>query len=198
MDNKGLIGGFYKLTEWIMRLAYLNILWVVFTLVGLVVLGLGPATAATFAVTRKWITEDVEIAIFPTFWRSYRTEFLRANFFTLGMAFVGWILYIDYSFIITFEGTTFYFLMGVFYIAVCIFILMSFFLFPVLVHFDLKTFTYLKYMMLISISFPHMVFAMLAGTIIIFYLTLKFPALLFFFAISTTSLCIMWFAMVTF
>ena len=36
---EGLIGGIYRYSEWIMRLAYINILWILFTLLGLVVFG---------------------------------------------------------------------------------------------------------------------------------------------------------------
>ncbi|MBJ4025770.1 DUF624 domain-containing protein [Salmonella enterica subsp. enterica serovar Derby] len=49
-----LANGFYRFCEWLMRLAYLNLLWIGFTLAGAVIFGLAPATAAMFAVTRQW------------------------------------------------------------------------------------------------------------------------------------------------
>ncbi|GAA3329130.1 hypothetical protein GCM10020331_075920 [Ectobacillus funiculus] len=36
-----------------------------FSIAGLVVLGIMPATAATFSVTRKWVTGNTDIPIFP-------------------------------------------------------------------------------------------------------------------------------------
>lgn len=36
MELNGLMGVLYRFAEWIMRLAYANLLWILFTLTGLV------------------------------------------------------------------------------------------------------------------------------------------------------------------
>src|SRR5690625_6342583 len=60
----GPMGGFYTLANWIMRLAYVNILWIAFSLVGIIILGFFPATIGMFTVIRKWIQGDGDIPIF--------------------------------------------------------------------------------------------------------------------------------------
>lgn len=63
----GTVGGIYHISNWIMRLAYVNFLWILFTLAGFIVFGFFPATIATFAVVRKWIFDTTDIPIFTTF-----------------------------------------------------------------------------------------------------------------------------------
>src|SRR5699024_12166732 len=77
MDD--LVGGYYRLCVWVTRFAYVNVLWILFTFLGLVFLGAMPSTVAMFAVIRKWVTGDKEVPIFKTFLESYRTEFVKAN-----------------------------------------------------------------------------------------------------------------------
>ena len=62
-----LANGFYRFCEWVMRLAYLNLLWIGFTLAGAVIFGLAPATAAMFAVTRQWTLGKTDVPVFQTF-----------------------------------------------------------------------------------------------------------------------------------
>ena len=49
---------FYAITEYVMQLAYINLLWILFTLLGFGIFGLFPSTAALFAVTNEWVTEQ--------------------------------------------------------------------------------------------------------------------------------------------
>lgn len=47
--------GVYAVCVWVWRLAWLNMLWLLFTLMGLVLLGFFPATVAGYQVARDWI-----------------------------------------------------------------------------------------------------------------------------------------------
>src|SRR5690625_362565 len=116
MDT-GLFGSIYRGSEWIMRLAYLNILWIAFSLMGLVVFGLFPATVSMFAVTRKWVMGDTEIPIFKTFWASYKTEFKQANIVGYIILVIGFFLYFDFLFDQSHENFFGYFC----YFFVCLF-----------------------------------------------------------------------------
>src|SRR5690625_5218522 len=86
------VSGYYRLALWITRFAYLNLLWVVFTFVGLIFFGFLPATAAMFAVVRKWIGGEANIPVLPTFWKSYRKEFVKINI-------IGYIVFIIWYFL---------------------------------------------------------------------------------------------------
>ncbi|WP_163536305.1 YesL family protein [Gracilibacillus sp. YIM 98692] len=60
-------------------LAYINALWILFTLAGLIVFGFFPATTAMYAVFRKRVMGDESIKVFRLFWSTYRREFIKGN-----------------------------------------------------------------------------------------------------------------------
>lgn len=74
-----LSNGFYRFCEWVMRLAYLNLLWIGFSLAGAVVFGLAPATAAMFAVTRQWVMGNTDIPVFQTFFQTFKKEWAKSS-----------------------------------------------------------------------------------------------------------------------
>src|SRR5690625_2024178 len=92
---RGFVSGYYRLALWVTRFAYLNLLWVVFTLVGLVFFGFLPATAAMFAVVRKWISGETDIPVLQTFWKSYRKEFMIINVIGYIVFIIGYLLTIE-------------------------------------------------------------------------------------------------------
>ncbi|MFD2351644.1 extracellular solute-binding protein [Nonomuraea ferruginea] len=71
--------------------ARLNVLWIVFTLLGGVVLGLGPATVAAYTLARRHARGE-SIHALPEFWRVYRREFVRASLLVLPLAVVATVL----------------------------------------------------------------------------------------------------------
>src|SRR5690625_6051612 len=89
------VSGYYRLALWIPHFAYLNLLWVVFTVVGLIFFGFLPATAAMFAVVRKWIGGEADIPVLPTFWKSYRKEFVKINIIGYIVFIIGYLLTIE-------------------------------------------------------------------------------------------------------
>lgn len=68
----GFIDGYYRFAVWITRFAYLNLLWIAFSLVGLGVVGFFPATAAMFAVVRKWVHGEKDIPVFQVFGKTIK------------------------------------------------------------------------------------------------------------------------------
>lgn len=82
---------------WVARLAWLNLLWLAATLGGAVVVGFFPATAAVFAVLRRWMTDpdSREESTAAAFWRLARPEVLRANALGYGAAAVVALLALD-------------------------------------------------------------------------------------------------------
>ncbi|MFD6288385.1 YesL family protein [Streptomyces sp. NPDC060205] len=82
---------------WVARLAWLNVLWLAATLCGAVVAGFFPATAAVFAVLRRWMTDpdSREKSTAASFWRLARPEMLRANAVGYGATAVVALLTLD-------------------------------------------------------------------------------------------------------
>lgn len=167
--------GFYKFSVWITRLAYLNILWIAFTIVGLGIFGIMPATIAMFSVARKWIVMDEQdTPIFKTFWNTYRNDFVKAN--GIGLPLFS-IVYLEVvAFIILFNHEETIYNVAAFGV-VAIFILIAIvlaYLFPIYVHFDLKIIDYFKWSFIIGIIHPILTAVMLIGVAAIYYVLLYF------------------------
>jgi len=159
------------------ELAYINLLWIFFTLVGLIAFGIFPATAAMFAVVRKLIRDEEKFKILPTFWTLFRTDFLKTNGFGLIFLVIGYCFYYNFYFLQLNSGEL------QFLFPVLIFILISsiitlLFFFPVYVHFNLKFFQYLKQSFLIAITSPIEVITIgtLAGAI--YFVATLFPGII--------------------
>ncbi|WP_283153780.1 YesL family protein [Guptibacillus hwajinpoensis] len=191
MEMNGLMGGLYRISEWIMRIAYINILWLAFTIAGLVFLGIFPATTGVFAVARKWRLGDTQIPIFKTFWKSYRSEFIRSNVLGYLIVIIGFILYLDLRIIQNIDGWLSTLLLILLFSLVFIYFFVVIFLFPVLVHFNSKTFQYLKNAIFVSIAYPIHTLLMLITSFLLIVMNVKFPILLPYFSVSILIVSIM-------
>ncbi|MEH6993203.1 YesL family protein [Neobacillus drentensis] len=174
----------YQLCEWILRLAYLNLLWVLFTLSGLILFGLFPATTAAFAVTRKWVNGEQDSSVFRTFVSSFKMEFWKSQ--VLGFLFVctGFVLYLyvvffnSQSSIISTGLKTFTIILSVVYLMTLVFI------FPVFVHYKMSFYEYIKNTLFVSMLNPIASIFSLSGLLLMGVIMVKFPGLIPFFSIS--------------
>jgi uncharacterized membrane protein YesL len=128
------MGGFYRISEWIMRLSAINLLWAICSIPTLFLLlaplmspgtvdpnvdpnqmlaefgammfwpalsapfFLIPASAAMFAVARKWVMGDVDVPLFKTFFRNYKENYKQSMlggliFLALGFMIVQCIIF---------------------------------------------------------------------------------------------------------
>lgn len=189
----GMVNGFYRLSEWIMRFAYVNLLWVAFTLVGLVFFGFMPATTAMFAVVRKWVMGDKDIKIFTVFWKTYRKDFVKANVLGYLLFIIGYLLTIEFQILRAQSSVTYLIASyGVVALFILLFIIVMYF-FPIFVHFNLKPLQYLKWPFVIGIIHPILTIFLFVAVGLLYYVTFKtIPALLFFFGGSVTAFILMW------
>jgi len=164
MSGRGFLGGFYDLLEWISRLAFLNILWISFSLMGLLVFGFFPATVAMFAVVRKWMLQKDDVGIFRTFGDTYKREFWKSNLLGLIISVISLVLYIDFAFI---KDSTNQFV-SIFYIPLfiitLIFICMLFYIIPIFVHFNMSMKQVWKSSFFVMIMYPLSTLYMLVGS----------------------------------
>ena len=72
MKGKQIVTSLDRILQWIMRLAVVNGLWILFSLFGLLVGGVFPATVAALGLSRKWILGEQEVKIWKTFKQIYR------------------------------------------------------------------------------------------------------------------------------
>jgi uncharacterized membrane protein YesL len=187
------VSGFYRFAVWAMRFAYLNILWVAFTVVGLIAFGFMPATTAMFSVVRKWVMGDSDIPVWKTFWKTYKKDFLISNVLGWALFLVGYLLTIEFQILRTQESSIYFIASyGVIALFILLIILVMYF-FPVYVHFNLRPVQYLKWPFIIGIIHPILTIFLAVALGVIYYFTFKtLPALLFFFGGSFTAFLLQW------
>lgn len=193
MSNR-LMAGFYHLSEWITRLAYLNILWILFSLSGLVIFSIFPATAALFTVARHWVLGDEGVPIFKTFWNSFKENFFRVQFLGYTLALIGGILYFDYRYFLNHDGIIYLVAKLITGTVIFLFFIILLYIFPVYTHYKLKTFQYLKDSLFIGVSHLFHSIGMLLVSGIFIYAFLKYSSFLVLFVVSLLAYWITWVA----
>ncbi|UYZ21687.1 YesL family protein [Mesobacillus jeotgali] len=181
----------FAATEWITKFAYINLLWIGFSLAGLIVLGFFPATIAMFTIIRKWLKGETEIPIFRTFWTTWKSEFFRSNGLGVLVAvFVGLIVF-NLVFVEK-SGTGFTSVIQIpIYLFMFAAIMTILYLFPVYVHFELKWFQIVKNSFLMMLISPIENIVMIAGIAAVLFVIRFIPALGFFFGGSLIAAIIM-------
>lgn len=186
--------GLQRLFTWVVRLTFVNFLWLLFTLLGGVVLGFGPATVAMFSVTRQWQTGDPDVAIFTTFWRTFRADFWSANALSWLLAVLGAALWLDIR-LLPLQGGVVGVLLGSLSVGLLIaFCVALLFVFPLFVHFRLKTLQHLKWGLAIGLGHPLLTLAMGAGLAALYLLLIKsgVPALVLVVGGSLPAVILTW------
>ncbi|RSD27042.1 YesL family protein [Mesobacillus subterraneus] len=181
----------YAATEWITKFAYLNLLWMAFSLAGLIVLGFFPATIAMFTIIRKWLKGESEIPIFRTFWTTWKTEFFRSNGLGLLVLAVGGLIAFNLVFVKS-SGVGFTSVIQIpIYLFMFAAILTIFYLFPVYVHYELKLFQMVRNSFLMMLINPIENLVMITGILAVLFVVKFIPALGFFFGGSLIAAIIM-------
>ncbi|MFC0272682.1 YesL family protein [Metabacillus herbersteinensis] len=165
-------------SEWIVRLIWTNILWFVFTVAGLGIFGIMPATVALFTVTRKWKMKDLDVSILKTFKETFRKEFVRSNTIGLFFGVIGLMLYIDLKIAES--------MVGIFSVILYVFISFITLLymnaiihfFPLYVHYQYSLKEYIKQSFIISLISPSSTILIGMGLLFIGYLLKNMPGLI--------------------
>lgn len=198
MFNSGLFGGFYRLGETVLLLLYVNLLWICFTLLGLIVFGYGPSTVAMFTIFRKWSMGRSDVPVFQTFWKSFRQEFFKANALGLVLLAIGYMLYINLNHL-ELQGEWISMVSHyVLVITTIIYGIMLIYIFPVYVHYENKFLTYFKNAILIAVYQPFRTIYTIAACLTLYYLFFKVPVFIFLLGASLTSFVLMWITYRTF
>ncbi|MGM0881183.1 MAG: YesL family protein [Bacillota bacterium] len=213
MEPRGLMGGFYRISEWIMRLSVINVLWLICSipfvffawvllmstdanqvysaLIAMAVIApftLFPATAAMFAVARKWVMGESDVALFKTFFRGYKENYKQSMLGGIIYTILLTIMIVD--FIVYREQLN---LLSYIFIAFLVLLVVSLFnFFSMLVHYHMKTFQLLKNAVLITIGKPFrsLSTAIMSGAVM--YFSTKFTFLIPFFMGSIIAYLAFW------
>jgi uncharacterized membrane protein YesL len=221
LEFKGVMGGLYRISEWVMRLAVINLLWLlcsipVFFIAGnayLVLIQTGnasvmlsslpilaifapftlfPATAAMFTVARKWVTGDGDVPLLKTFFRGYKENYVNSMLGGLLFMLIFFMLYVNYRFYVG-QGSALRTLSIVF-IAFTFVVLASMFnFFSIMVHLHMKALPMMKNSILISLGNPLNSLMLIVGNGVIVYISLfKFTFLIPFFMGSLAAVFSFW------
>lgn len=184
----------YTILEWITRFAYLNLLWLLFSLAGGIVFGFFPSTTAMFAVSREWLRGNTDKPLFKTFWDYYRADFWKSNRLGLFVAVIIALLALD-IFYIQGSNELLSWTYAPLFAFMLLFILFLFYLFPSFVHYDIKVRSVIKNSFFLMLINPINNVLILLTLVPLFFLMSLLPALIVIFGGSAYAFVTMWFAL---
>src|SRR5690625_3700963 len=82
---------------WITKVTCLNLLWIIYSFIGLIVGGIFPATVATLRISQKWLTGQKDIKLIQTFSQYYKREFIGSNIIGWIVSIVGILLFANFK-----------------------------------------------------------------------------------------------------
>ncbi|WP_430510314.1 YesL family protein [Gottfriedia solisilvae] len=192
------MGKLFTICEWIMRFAYVNLLWFLFSIAGLIVLGIFPATVALFTIVRKWILKETDFPIWRTFLTVYRKEFKNSNKLGMLLIFSGAFILFDVFFIRMIEGTVQFVLIIPLLIITAIYLMITLYIFPIYVHYEFKLMDYVKNALFLSIFHFHITLLMLISLLAILFLLVYQPGFIPFFSMVSVAWILMFCGMYSF
>jgi len=180
-----------KINRFLMRilnLVYLNFLWILFTLLGLVIFGIGPSTYAIVSICRQWVKGNDDLSVLPSFWKYYKESFKESVIISWIYLLVGYILTIDLLYVSN------WYLRVLFLLIAFVYLLSLIFIYPTMAHYNWKG-IFLKMKMAFLFGFSQLQYSLvLILVIIISYLVAVriFPGILAFFGFSFLFFIITW------
>ncbi|MRN52792.1 YesL family protein [Paenibacillus monticola] len=208
MEFKGAMGGLYRITEWISRIAFSNILWalcsVPFLLVAVlkvIMLGSGtggpneqitlnwalgilapftvfPATAALFTVVRKWVMGNTDVSTFRTYFQGYKENYVKSMLGGVIYTLLFVVMYVDVTVYMTQMAN--FKIVGILMLVLMIILFISMFnFFSIIVHYQMTFKEVVTNSILLTIARPIRVFSTLVGAAVLVYIGLRYPALYF-------------------
>lgn len=216
LEFKGAMGGIYRITEWITRIAYTNILWLLcsspflFALFMKIMLlntaansndhliinwamgilapfTLFPAISALFAVVRKWVMGEPDIAIFKTFFKAYKENYKQSMIGGIFYTLLFTIMWVDYKVYMT-EFKNLQLVGGVMLMLLIILFVSMFNFFCMVVHYHMGIFIIIKNAILLTVIRPFRMIATVLGSGLLLYIGFSYPALVIFFIVSLIAL----------
>ncbi|THE12827.1 DUF624 domain-containing protein [Bacillus timonensis] len=183
-------GSILTFCEWVARLAYLNVLWIFFTLSGFVIFGFFPATIAMLATLRQFLIKN-HPHVFKTFWHYYKKEFLGSNKLGLIIVVIGFILYMNINFLQSNsnEGSSLLFYSSM--IMSCMYFLIICYTFASFVEFEQPLGIHLKNALLITIYSPIPSLFIIFGFVAVYFAVTTISGVGFFFSVSLLGLVVL-------
>lgn len=219
MEMRGIMGGFYRVSEWIMRLSAINILWVICSIPVFFMLltmlaspelttdailsslwmiailspfTLIPATVAMYGVARKWVMGDTDVPLFKTYFRCYKENYKQAMLGGLLFLVIGVLLIVCIRFYSS-QTNALHWLSFLFISFGVVYIgaLLNFF--SLLVHFHMKLLQLVKNAFIMTMGQPFTSIGILATNAVIVYISTRYTFLIPFFMGSVSAFVTFWY-----
>lgn len=188
----------YRLADLIMRIAYINLLTLFFTLIGLIIFGFFPALTAAFYIIRKWLTGHSDIPIAKNYWSIYKKEFFKSNMIGFILCVIGSLLYINLSIAELIQFKLIHYSYYPILMVSIIFSCACLYVFPVYLHYNVGIIQILKNSILLLFFRPLNTVFMIAGVILLYHLIMTIPGLIPFFSINMFVMITTFFCLKTF
>lgn len=182
--------GIFSLCNWFVRIAYINVLWFLFSALGLIVFGFFPATIAMLATLRQFLRKN-HPPVFKTFWNYYKTEFITSNKIGAMITVIGLILYLNINFLQSVGGQLSEILYYSTIIIGCIYLLTICYFLAAYVEFEQKLTIQIKNALLIMVYNPLSSLFIIFGFAAVYYANVFLSGLRFFFNGSLLGLVIL-------
>ncbi len=180
----------------LVKLVYINVLWAVFTLLGGVVFGLMPSTAAMNRLIRQLMRNEDIANVFKSYFREFKQAFVTSNLMGMIFGVVGLFLYIDFSFLITINHpVASALLVGVSALSF-IYIGMLLQFFPLFSRFELSIKQYITLTFVMTVTKPLTTVFMIVWLAIVGVLTAEFTVMIVLLLIVMIAIGINWLSIV--
>ncbi len=130
--------------EWIYRLVLLNFIWMGFSLIGLGVLGIFPATAAMFALLRKWMVKKQDCRLIKDFAHYYKASFIKSNVIGYSIFAIWAIVWADVQYFLHSTNAILVILAYLLFLLLIGISMSMLMVFPIFVHYELSFSQYMK------------------------------------------------------
>ncbi|WP_227937177.1 YesL family protein [Alkalihalobacillus deserti] len=192
MQVGGITGGIYKVCDWLMKLAIVNLLWLLFALVGLGLFGIFPATVAMLSVLNRWINQE-ECKVVPYFVAVFKRSFVKANILLVFAVMVGAVLIANFYIVQAMDGLLHVFLkygmivLFVFYSMIVLYVL------PIFSHHSQGVWNTFKMSFITSALHPLRTGVLVGGFGLLYLIIRSFPGMIPFYGVSLIG---MWTAVI--
>lgn len=188
----------YRLADLIMRIAYINLLTLIFTLIGLIIFGFFPALTAAFYIFRKWLTGHSDIPITKNYWAIYKKEFIKSNMIGFILFVIGSLLYINLSIAEVVQQKLIHYSYYPILLVTVLFFCTCLYVFPVYLHYNLSMIQIFKNSLLLLFIRPLNTIFMIVAVILLYHLIMTIPGLIPFFSINIFVMITTFFCLKTF
>ena len=172
----------------ILNLVYVNFLWLLFTIFGLGIFGIGPSTYALVSICRQWVRGNHSLPVFKTFWKYYKESFKESVIISWIYLIGGIVLIVDLMHVANWYVRVALFVFSFIYLLSLVYI------FPIMAHYNLKGILF-KMKMSLIFGFSYLQYSLVLFLVtggIYWAATTFFPGVLTFLGISFLFYLITW------